>query len=148
MLPVSVFQRCVGDTCSTPLAAWSRLPRLFDEVFERDTVSASDAVLPVDVCQEGDRWIIRADVPGLNRDSVNITVEDNVLTISGSRAGEAKKENSQYFVRERRSGEFSRSFRLPETADTDNVGAELTNGVLTLTIPTREEAKPRRIEVK
>jgi HSP20 family protein len=148
MLPARVLQSCLNDRCSSPLTAWSRLPELFSDVFEGGKWSEAAAVVPVDVRQEGDTWIIQAEVPGMSRDDVNITVENNVLTLSGKRASETSKEDGQFLVRERRTGEFSRSFRLPETADTDKVGAELAAGVLTLTIPTREEAKPRRIEVK
>lgn len=147
MLPIRVLQSCVSD-CARPLAAWSRLPRLFDEIFEDSRWPATAAVLPADIRQEGDRWIIEAELPGVSRDNVSITVEDSVLTVSGKYADETKSENAQYHLRERRTGEFSRSFRLPETADTDKIAAELSHGVLTLTVPTREEAKPRRIEVK
>lgn len=148
MLPVRVFQNCVNDVCSAPLSTWSRLPRLFDEMFEGALCQNGVGALPVDIRQEGDKWVIEAEVPGIARDDLNITVENGVLTIGGKYAEETKNENAEYHVRERRTGEFSRSFRLPKTADSENVTAELVNGVLTLTIPTREEAKPRRIELK
>lgn len=147
MLPVRVFQNCVNDMCSAPLIRWSRLPRLFDDLFDETALHAASA-LPVDVRQEGDKWVLEAEVPGIAREDLNITVENGVLTIGGKYAQEAAKENAEYYVRERRTGEFSRSFRLPETADSENVTAQLANGVLTLTIPTREDAKPRRIELK
>lgn len=148
MLPVRVLQNCVDDACSSPLAAWSRLPRLFDEMFEGRMLPTGASVLPVDIRQEGDNWLIEAEVPGLAKEHVNISVENNVLTISGKYAAETKTENAEYHVRERRTGEFSRSFKLPRTADSEKIEAALSNGVLTLTIPTREEAKPRRIELK
>jgi HSP20 family protein len=148
MLPVRVFQNCVNDACSSPLSAWSRLPRLFDEMFEGSMWPTGAGVLPVDIRQAGDNWLIEAEVPGLARENVNIEVENNVLTISGKYASENKTENAEYHVRERRTGEFSRSFRLPQTADSEKIEAALTNGVLTLRVPTREEAKPRRIELK
>ncbi|MGQ9650396.1 MAG: Hsp20/alpha crystallin family protein [Phycisphaerae bacterium] len=147
MLPVRVFRNCVNDLCSAPSSTWSRLPRLFDDLFD-ETLFHAGSTLPVDVRQEGNKWVIEAEVPGIARENLNITVENGVLTISGKYAQEAKKENAEYYVRERRTGEFSRSFRLPETADSENVTAQLANGVLTLTIPTREDAKPRRIELK
>ena len=145
MSPVRVLQSCAGGTCSSPLTAWSRLPELFNDVLEGGRWSEAPAVLPVDVRQEGDTWTIQAEVPGMSRDAVDITVEDNVLTISGKRASETGKENAQYFLRERRTGEFSRSFRLPNTADSARITAEMADGLLKLTVPTREEAKPRRI---
>ncbi len=148
MLPVRVFENCVNDVCSSPLSTWSRLPRLFDEMFDGSLWQTAAGALPVDIRQEGDNWIIEAEMPGLNKEDVNITAENGVLTIGGKYATESKNENAQYHLRERRTGEFSRSFRLPKTADTENVAAELANGVLRLTIPTKEEAKPRRIELK
>jgi len=148
MLPVRVLQNCVNDACSSPLAAWSRLPRLFDEMLDGTVFHTAASALPVDIRQEGDKWLIEAEVPGIAREDVNITVENGVLTIGGKYATETKNENAEYHVRERRTGAFSRSFRLPKTADSENVTAEMANGVLTLTIPTREEAKPRRIELK
>ena len=78
----------------------------------------------------------------------SITVEDNVLTIAGEYKSESDQENAHYHIRERGHGRVSRSFRLPETADGEKVAANLAHGILTLRVPTREEAKPRKIEVK
>jgi HSP20 family protein len=148
MLPVRVFQNCVNDMYSNPLAAWSRLPGLFNEMLGDTTSPTTGGALPVNIRQDGDKWTIEAEVPGLKKEDVNISVENDVLTIGGKYASEATTENAEYHLRERRTGEFSRSFRLPKTADSEKVTAELANGVLTLSIPTREEAKPRRIELK
>ena len=148
MLPVRAMQRCLDDACAGPLGAWSRLPSLFEDVFDTSRWSTGAGVLPVDVRQDGENLVIEAELPGIKKEDVNISVENSVLTIAGKYASETKGENASYHVRERRTGEFSRSFRLPKTADSDKVTAELANGVLTLTLPTREEAKPRRIELK
>lgn len=103
---------------------------------------------PVDVHQEGDNTVIEAELPGVKKDDLNISIEDNVLTISAENKQEHEEKQNNYYLKERFQGQVSRSFRLPEEADTDNVDANLQNGVLTLRIPTRENAKPRKIEVK
>ncbi|MHC4798279.1 MAG: Hsp20/alpha crystallin family protein [Planctomycetota bacterium] len=79
---------------------------------------------------------------------IEITAEQNVLTISAKYNEENKEEKENYHLRERKCGQVSRSFRLDATADTENVSANLTNGILTLRIPTKPEAKPKKIDVK
>jgi HSP20 family protein len=103
--------------------------------------------LPLDVRQDGDTWVLEAEVPGLRQDDLDIQVENGVLTISGERKTASDAPDTRYYLRERRGGKFSRSVVLPETADGERVTAELANGILTLRIPTREDAKPRRIPV-
>ena len=148
MLPVRAIQRSLDNALCGPLSGWSRLPRLFDEVLDSSWWPAGETVLPVDIRQEADKLVIEAELPGMKKEDLSITVENDVLSIAGKYATETKNENASYHVRERRTGEFSRSFRLPDTADSEKISAEMANGVLTLTVPTREEAKPRRIELK
>jgi len=127
------------------LARWTRdLDRMFDEAWG----STAFPAFPVDVRQEGDEWLIEAELPGLSQEDIEITVENGVLTIAGEIDKSTEKKEADYHLCERRHGKFSRSFKLPSTADGDKVNANLKNGILTLRIPTRAEAKPRRIEVK
>ena len=103
---------------------------------------------PVDIYQNGEHeLVLKAELPDMNRDDIDITVENFVLTIKGEKkfAGEVKEEHFHHV--ERRYGTFSRSFSLPQTVDTGKVAAEYKNGVLTVRIPLREEAKPRQIKV-
>jgi HSP20 family protein len=148
MLPVRAFPGVFEDVLRNRLNAWSRLPRLFDEVFEPSWGTTDGNLVPVDIHQDADKLVIEAEMPGMKKEDLSITMENNVLTLAGKRTSESEKEGTNYHVRERRTGEFSRSFRLPDTADGEKITADLTNGVLTLMVPTREEAKPRRIEVK
>jgi len=91
----------------------------------------------------------RRSVPGmLERENVNLTVENGVLTIEADQRSETENQGEGYHVRERRVGKVSRSFRLPKDVDADKIGAELKNGVLRLTIPKAESAKPKKIQVK
>jgi HSP20 family protein len=103
---------------------------------------------PVDIFQTGDHeLVLKAELPDMAREDIDITVENFVLTIKGEKrlANDVKEE--QYRHLERRYGAFSRSFSLPQTVDATRVAAEYKNGVLTLRLPLREEAKPRTIKV-
>jgi HSP20 family protein len=103
---------------------------------------------PVDIFQTGDHeLVLKAELPDMSREDIDITVENFVLTIKGEKklANDVKEE--QYRHLERRYGAFSRSFSLPQTVDASRVAAEYKNGVLTVRLPLREEAKPRTIKV-
>jgi HSP20 family protein len=105
-------------------------------------------VPPVDVYQNGDQeLVLKAELPDMSREDIDITVENYVLTLKGEKklAGDVKEE--QFHHIERRYGTFSRSFSLPRTVDAGKVSAEYRNGVLTIKLPLREEAKPRQIKV-
>jgi HSP20 family protein len=104
-------------------------------------------VPPVNVYEDEHNIIVTAELPGIEEKDLNITVENNVLTITGERKmeTEVKKENFQRV--ERRYGRFTRSFTLPPTVDPENVNAEFNNGVLKLTLMKREEAKPKQIKI-
>jgi len=91
---------------------------------------------------------VKADVPGVEEKDLDVSLHNGVLTISGHRASEEKKEGEAFALYERQYGSFSRSFSLPDTADGDRVEAKLDAGVLTLTIWKKAEAKPRKIELK
>ncbi len=102
----------------------------------------------VDVREEGNDLVLQADLPGVAQSDLEVTVENGELTIGVNRKTETEQTEGGYYVRERHTGNLTRTFRLPDTADLNQVGAELTNGVLTLRIPKREEAKPRQIPIK
>ena len=111
--------------------------------------TADTWMAPVDIYQTGDQeLVLKAELPGMAREDIDITVENFVLTIKGEKkfAGDVKEE--QFHHAERRYGTFSRSFSLPQTVDAGKVSAEHKNGVLTVRLPLREEAKPRQIKVE
>jgi HSP20 family protein len=102
----------------------------------------------VDIYQSGDHeLVLKAELPDMSRDDIDITVENGTLTIKGEKkfAGDVKEE--QFHHVERRYGLFNRSFSLPQTVDVGKVAAEYRNGVLTIKLPLREDAKPRQIKV-
>jgi HSP20 family protein len=111
-------------------------------------VAANSWVPPVDIYQNGDHeLVLKAELPDMTREDINITVENGTLTISGEKklSGEVKEE--QFHHVERRYGTFSRAFSLPQTVDSGKVSAEYKNGVLVVRLPLREESKPRSIKV-
>ncbi len=101
-----------------------------------------------EVKETAEAYVVRADVPGVKEENVDVSLHNGILAISGARAAEERKEGETYFLYERQYGTFSRSFALPETADGDKVDAKLDNGVLTVTIGKRAEAKPKKIALR
>src|SRR5690242_1970606 len=104
------------------------------------------AVMPLDAYRDGDFFYALFDLPGVNPDSIEVTVERNVLSVHAQRT-RAQDDNVELVVAERPVGTFSRQLFLGDTLDTDKLEARYENGVLTLRIPVAEQAKPRRIEV-
>jgi len=101
-----------------------------------------------DVKEEKDGFTFKADLPGFKQEDVDISVTGNRLTISGKREEETSNESGSYYCRERSYGSFSRSFTLPDGGNTDQIEANMNDGVLTLRVPKSAEAQPKRIAVK
>jgi HSP20 family protein len=101
---------------------------------------------PMDAYRRGDRFFIHLDLPGVDADSIELTTEQNVLTVRAERRFEPE-ENDEILVNERPQGTFTRQLFLSEALDSDNIEATYEQGVLTLVIPVAEQAKPRRIQV-
>ncbi len=125
------------------------MDRLLNETRNLPLVNAEETVwmLPLDVSENEDAYIVKASIPGVNPDDIDITLVDNVLTIKAEIKEEKEVEEAKYHLRERRFGVFSRSITLPAAVDADKVEAVYEHGVLTLTIPKAEEVKARKIEV-
>lgn len=102
----------------------------------------------LDVEETADAYIVRANLPGVSQDDINVNIHDDILTISAETASEASAEDSKVLIRERRFGKFSRSLRFPTNVDGDAVAAGYENGVLSITLPKAEHLKPRQIPVK
>ncbi len=107
--------------------------------------AARPAVMPMDAWRDGDKFIVEFDLPGVNADSLDLDVERNVLTVRAERA--ELDQNREMVSAERPRGVFSRQLFLGENLDTDKIEAAYHDGVLRLTIPVAEKAKPRRIEI-
>ena len=102
----------------------------------------------VDIREEKDKFLIMADIPGVDPKDIEITMEDGVLTVKGERYFKTKNDDETYKRLERSSGSFYRRFSLPDTADGEHIEAKGNNGVLEITIPKHEKVQPRKIEVK
>jgi HSP20 family protein len=123
--------------------------RLFNDVFERTgEESRLSAWAPaVDIYETEHELVVKADLPEVDPKDLDIRVESNILTIRGERKFEKKVSEENYLRVERSFGSFTRSFTLANTVNPDAIKADYQNGVLTLTIPKREEAKPKQIKV-
>jgi HSP20 family protein len=108
--------------------------------------SARPAAMPIDAYRKGDEFIALFDLPGVGADSIDLTVERNVLTVHAERA-RTNDDELELLIGERPSGTFSRQLILAETLDIDHIAAEYVDGVLRLRIPVREQAKPRRVDI-
>jgi HSP20 family protein len=136
----------------------SDLSRLFDRTLagnesgggrELATASTSPDWIPaLDVYEAEDRLELTLELPGIDPDAVELTVEDSVLSISGTRQFRSDVSEENYRRVERRYGSFTRSLHLPPTADAEGIKASFDKGVLTIEVPKREEAKPKKIEIK
>ncbi len=125
--------------------------RLFDLDwdFDRDLELFGGMGAPaIDLVEEQDNFVVTCDLPGVNKDDLDISVSGNALTIKGEKKDAREEKEGRYYRRETWSGSFQRTITLPETVDPNRIDAEMKNGVLTLTLPKREEVKPRQIDIK
>lgn len=129
--------------------------RVMDELLRWDpfremtpTLRQQEIFMPAfEVCETKDAFVFKADLPGVKESDIDISISGNQLVISGKRESESQEEVQNFYAYERSFGSFTRSFTLPQFADVDRIKADLSNGVLTLTVPKRPELQPRRISV-
>jgi HSP20 family protein len=140
----------------TRVSTWPTLGRLtdlrdeIDRLFEAPLARTSEFLgwTPAfDVYEEKDSFVVKAELPGMKKEDLNVSLHDGNLIISGERKTETKDEGAEVYRAERFFGKFQRSVALPSTVATSQVKAEYKDGVLTVTLPKSEEAKPRQIEV-
>ena len=103
--------------------------------------------IPLDAVEEGEKLVVRASLPGISPDDIKVTVEDGVLSINGRSKVEEERKEGGYLMRERRTGSFHRSLRLPDTADVDNAETIYDNGVLTITFGKVESKRAKHLTV-
>ena len=119
------------------------LDRVAQQVFG---TAARPAAMPIDAYRKGDEFVVLFDLPGLDADSIDLTVERNVLTVHAERH-RPDADDVELLIGERPHGTFSRQLFLAETLDTDRIAADYADGVLRLRIPVKEQAKPRRVDI-
>jgi HSP20 family protein len=129
----------------------NEMNRLFNTFFEAPQGNGPSTLrrwIPaMDLVETDGEYVLRADLPGLSEQDVNIELEDNVLTVSGERKAEHEERKEGYYRVERASGSFSRSLTLPEGVDPEGVKANFDRGVLEVRVPKPEEHKPRKVQI-
>jgi HSP20 family protein len=103
--------------------------------------------IAIDVIQKPEEIVVKASLPGVKPEDIDVTVEENVLALKARRTSENEENGNGYLIRERTAGSYYRALRLPDTIDTGKIESEYEHGVLTVTLPRAEEKKPRRIKV-
>jgi len=136
------------------VAVQDRLNRIFDDTFrgnprgsDEDWALGGQWAPSVDIFEHEGNLVLRAELPGIEPKDVDVHVENNVLTLRGERKFESEVKREKYHRVERAYGTFSRSFTLPNVVDTEKIKAEYRDGVLNVTLPTKEEAKPKQISI-
>ena len=120
----------------------------WDPFAELGTLGGREEFTPTfEVKETRDAYEFKADLPGVKQEDLDISLTGNRLTVSGKREEERRQEDERYYAYERSYGSFSRSFTLPEGGDVEHARADLSNGVLTVTLPKRPEVQPKKIEV-
>ena len=132
------------------IVKWDPFRSLFDfpSPSARGVAPARSWTPAVDIYEKDDTLILRAELPGVAKEDIDVTVEDGVLTLRGERKHEKDFEDATSYRRERWYGSFTRSFVLPETLDASRVAAKYDNGILQVTLPKAEAAKPRKIAIQ
>jgi HSP20 family protein len=132
---------------------FNALSNHFEDLFSDNFFESIDRQLTcgswprVDISESDNSYAIKADLPGMDKKDINISIENGVLSITGEKVDEHKKEKGKYYHLERSYGKFSRTFYLPEGADAEKITAAMKNGVLELEIPKTEKQKPKNIEI-
>lgn len=118
--------------------------RLFDEGYGESLVGGP----PIDLEETEEEYILSAEIPGIKKEDVNISISNNQVVLSGEIFEEKDEQQANYHLKERTRGRFSRSFTLPSAVDSENAEATYKDGILTLRIPKAEEARPKQIPIK
>jgi len=137
-------------TLITRIDPFRELANLFENFADgsgKDQLQAGTFVPPVDIYEDDHNVVLKLEVPGISEDNLDIQLENNTLTVKGERKFETEEKEENFHRIERRYGSFVRTFRLPNTVDTEKVDAHYDKGVLQITLARKAEAKPRQIKV-
>jgi HSP20 family protein len=131
-----------------PFADLNRMQREFEKSYFGPRGRPADFAPAVDVLEEAEALVLRAELPGVKREDIDVSVDSNVLTLKGERKLEGEESDRRYHRIERSYGTFVRQFQLPNNIDSSSIDAQLADGVLTLRLGKKQELKPRKIDVK
>jgi len=125
---------------------------VFERPLFRDLFEGEESVVTyaprVDVVENKENFVVRAELPGMKKDDVKLTLENSVLTLSGEKRFEEKRDEDNFHLRESRYGKFERSFRLTDNVDRSNIAADYKDGVLTISLPKTKESQSKEIAIK
>jgi len=130
-----------------PFAEFTGLSRALNRSFGYGHARQYDLTFPVDLSETESEVVVKAVLPGVKAEEIDVSVNDGILTVKGEKKSETEAEGESYYRREIRYGAFSRSIPLPTAVDHEKADAEFVDGVLTITLPKAEEAKPKSIKV-
>ncbi|MBN2532697.1 MAG: Hsp20/alpha crystallin family protein [Spirochaetales bacterium] len=136
-----------------PWADFKQLQNEINELFDIDRVPTSKGLydrsiaLPVDVIETANDIIVTCELPGLTEKDMDVSITSNVLTIKGTKKDEREEKKGKFYRKESWSGSFQRTISLPGSVNAENIKADFNNGILTITLPKKEEAKPKQITV-
>ena len=142
-----LLERHFTGTQWSPWAEMERMNRQVNRIFDGIDASRPGGFPHVNVAVSEENLIVSAELPGVDKDSLDISVKGNHIEIKGSRTDKKEKSEYRYHLRERESGDFSRTLRLPYRVNAEKVEAGFNNGVLEITLPRSEEDKPRKIAI-
>jgi HSP20 family protein len=146
-----------GITPWSPFRELEEMERRFDEMFGRSLLPSIWRRLPaeqmawapnIDVFEKDDKFVVKAEVPGMKEDDIHVSVEGDMLTIRGEKKAESEVKEEDYYRCERSYGSFLRSVALPSTVDTSKIEADYEDGVLEVTLSKKPEVKPKKVAVK
>lgn len=129
----SLFEDFLGGNCLEPFALIRRL---------------GDLGIPLDVVEDKDKITVKAELPGMEQKDIQVDLNDGVLTVKGEKRQETEEKDKHYHLVERTYGSYSRSLRLPSYVDGEKIKATYKDGVLNITLPKKEEAKPKKIDIE
>ena len=119
----------------------------FSDVSGKDQLAAGTFVPPVDIYEDEHNLVLKLEIPGVNEEDLQVSLENNILTVKGERKFEKEEREENFHRIERRFGAFTRTFRMPNTVDGENTSASYDKGILKITLAKRAEAKPKQIKI-
>lgn len=146
MLPTGRRSRRTRSTGLPELR--TEMDRLLSDFFDQGDGSIRSFAPPTDLYETEDAYVVESELPGFDRDDIEVTLDQGSLTIRGSRSAESERETEEFHLRERATGQFERSFRLPRSIKAENVTARFDQGILRVEVPKAAEARSRKIDVE
>jgi len=148
-MPIRQEENKMRYLVNRPADLWSQMDRLMDGFLTADYNSKTSSRTPaVDIREEKDAYLLEAELPGISEKEIDIKVEENLLTLSAERTDKKDEKKEGYLMKERSSWSFKRSFVLPRDVKADDIHASFENGILSLEMPKKEEAKAQKIQIK